>query len=406
MLCAICFYWHPMFSCHVGTKVAYMPDEGAAGSGLGERKAFAKEAGFRGSLCSQAKKEASKMNKGICKYGTHRVLEPQGVLPQPAWKIDNSMKIYDNELLIDVDTLNIDAASFTQIKKQAQNDPQAMVKIMLDIVAQRGKHHNPTTGSGGMLMGTVAEIGPQWQGKTPVKVGDRIATLVSLSLTPLAIHKIKEIHMEREQVEVDAQAILFSSGIYAVLPQDMPPSLALAVLDVAGAPAQTAHLVRPGQTVLVVGGGGKSGMLCLYEAKKRAGVSGTVIGMGTGQARCDRMRQMGFADAVIQADATDPLQVMKKVSEVTGGQLADVVINCVNIPGTEMASIMATKDGGTVYFFSMATSFTGAALGAEGIGKDVTMIIGNGYCRNHAVVALQTVRESPVLWRVFNELYA
>ena len=156
------------------------------------------------------------MNKVVCKYGTHRVLEPQGVLPQPAWKIDNSMKIYDNELLINVDTLNIDAASFTQIKKQAQNDPQAMAKIMLDIVAQRGKHHNPTTGSGGMLMGTVAEIGPQWQGKTPVKVGDRIATLVSLSLTPLAIHKIKEIHMEREQVEVDAQAILFSSGIYAV----------------------------------------------------------------------------------------------------------------------------------------------------------------------------------------------
>ena len=346
------------------------------------------------------------MKKVACQYGTHRVLEPQGVLPQPAWKIDNTMKVFDNELLIDVDTLNIDAASFTQIKKQAQGNLQSMAATMMDIVAQRGKHHNPVTGSGGMLMGTVAEIGPKWQGKTPVKVGDRIATLVSLSLTPLKINKINAIHLEREQVEVDAQAILFSSGIYAVLPQDMQPSLALAVLDVAGAPAQTAHLVRPGQTVLVVGGGGKSGMLCLYEAKKRAGVSGTVIGMGSGQASCERMRQMGFADVVIKADATDPLQVMKEVSEVTGGQLADVVINCVNIPGTEMASIMAAKEGGTVYFFSMATSFTSAALGAEGIGKDVTMLIGNGYCRNHAVVALQTVRESPVLWQVFNELYA
>ena len=178
------------------------------------------------------------------------------------------MKIYDNELLIDVDTLNIDAASFTQIKKQAQNDPQGMAAIMLDIVEKRGKHHNPVTGSGGMLMGTVAEIGSRWTGKTPVKVGDRIATLVSLSLTPLKISKIKAIHQEKEQVEVEAQAILFSSGIYAVLPSDMPPSLALAVLDVAGAPAQTAHLVRPGQTVLIIGGGGKSGMLCLYEAKK------------------------------------------------------------------------------------------------------------------------------------------
>jgi len=341
-----------------------------------------------------------------CPYGTHRVLEPQGVLPQPAWKIDNTMEIYDNELLIQVDTLNIDAASFTQIHKQAGGDLEAMAKIMLDIVEKRGKHHNPVTGSGGMLMGTVAEIGPAWQGKTPVKVGDRIATLVSLSLTPLKINKIKAIHVEKEQVEVDAQAILFSSGIYAVLPEDMSPTLALAILDVAGAPAQTAHLVKPGQTVLVIGGGGKSGMLCLYEAKKRSGVAGKVIGIGSGLASCERMRRLGFVDAVIRANATDPLEVMKAVEEVTNGEMVDVTINCVNVPGTEMASIMATKEGGTVYFFSMATSFTAAALGAEGIGKDVAMLIGNGYCRDHAVVALHTVRESPVLWQIFRELYA
>lgn len=346
------------------------------------------------------------MLKKGCIYGTHRVLEPQGVLPQPAWKIDNTMEIYDNELLIDVDTLNIDAASFTQIKKQANGDPKQMETIMLDIVEKRGKHHNPVTGSGGMLMGTVAAIGPNWKGKTALKVGDRIATLVSLSLTPLKINKIKKLHLDKEQAEVEAQAILFDSGIYAVLPPDMSPSLALAVLDVAGAPAQTAHLVRPGNTVVVIGGAGKSGMLCLYEAKKRAGITGTVIGLGPSPKGSERMKEMGFADVVIQADATDPLQVMQAVSEATKGQLADVVINCVNIPGTEMASIMATKDGGTVYFFSMATSFTAAALGAEGIGKDVTMMVGNGYCKDHAVVALQTVRESPVLWKVFNELYA
>lgn len=341
-----------------------------------------------------------------CVFGTHRVLEPKGVLPQPAWKIDNTMEIYDNELLIDVDTLNIDAASFTQIKKEAQGDTTAMEKIMLDIVAKRGKHHNPVTGSGGMLMGTVSKIGPAWTGKTPVKIGDRIATLVSLSLTPLKINKIKKYHLEKEQVEVDAQAILFSSGIYAVLPEDMSPSLALAVLDVAGAPAQTAQLVRPGQNVLIIGGGGKSGMLCMYEAKKRAGITGKVIGLGSSKGSCDRMRKMGHADSVIQVDATDPLAVMKAVSEVTNGEMVDVVINCVNIPGTELGSVMATKDKGTVYFFSMATSFTSAALGAEGIGKDVTMLIGNGYCRDHAVIALQTVREDPILMKTFQELYA
>jgi L-erythro-3,5-diaminohexanoate dehydrogenase len=346
------------------------------------------------------------MCKVGCPFGTHRVIEPQGVLPQPAWKIDNTMELYDNELLIEVDTLNIDAASFTQIKKQSKNDPEQVGKIMVDIIGKRGKHHNPVTGSGGMLMGIVSEIGPKWAGKTPVKVGDRIATLVSLSLTPLKVTEIKAVHMEKEQVEIKGQAILFSTGIYAVLPEDMPPALALAVLDVAGAPAQTAHLVKPGQTVLIIGGGGKSGMLCLYEAKKRAGVTGKVIGMGSGKASCERMRRLGYADEIIQTDATDPLQVMRAVAQATKNELADVTINCVNIPGTEMASIMATKEGGTIYFFSMATSFTGAALGAEGIGKDVTMMIGNGYCRDHAVVALETLRESPVLRAIFQELYA
>ncbi len=43
-------------------------------------------------------------------YGTHRVIEPLGVLPQGAWKIDNTMEMCDNEILIDVSALNIDSA--------------------------------------------------------------------------------------------------------------------------------------------------------------------------------------------------------------------------------------------------------------------------------------------------------
>ena len=95
---------------------------------------------------------------------------------------------------------------------------------------------------------------------------------------------------------------------------------------------------------------------------------------------------MGFADIVIQADATDPLQVMNKVSEVTGGQLADVVINCVNIPGTEMRLDHGNQRWRHRIFFQHGDQFHQCcSLGAEGIGKDVTMLIGNGYCRNHAV---------------------
>ena len=61
---------------------------------------------------------------------------------------------------------------------------------MFDIVAKQGKHRNPWTGSGGMLLGTVEKIGDALKDKIDLKPGDKIATLVSLSLTPLRIDKI------------------------------------------------------------------------------------------------------------------------------------------------------------------------------------------------------------------------
>ncbi len=346
------------------------------------------------------------MKKGN-KYGIHRVIEPVGVLPQPANKIDNNMdEIYDNEILIDVQTLNIDSASFTQIEEQAGGDKEKIAQIMLDIVAKQGKHRNPVTGSGGMLLGTVEKIGEALIGKTDLKVGDKIATLVSLSLTPLRIDKIKDIRPDIDQVDIVGKAILFESGIYAKIPKDMPETLALSALDVAGAPAQTAKLVKPGDTVLIIGAGGKSGMLCCYEAKKRAGVTGKVIGLCHSEKSTKRLQELNLCDYVFSADATQPVPILEKLEELTKGEMCDVTINNVNITDTEMISILATKDGGMVYFFSMATSFTKAALGAEGVGKDVNMIVGNGYTRGHAEITLQILRESDKLRKVFTELYA
>ncbi|MCD5410191.1 MAG: L-erythro-3,5-diaminohexanoate dehydrogenase [Clostridiales bacterium] len=341
-----------------------------------------------------------------CIYGVHRSLEPLNVLPQPATRIDNSMEIYDNEILIDVKTLNIDSASFTQIKAEANGDEGKIKEIMMKIVEEKGKHQNPVTGSGGMLIGTVGKIGSKLLGKTELKVGDKIATLVSLSLTPLRIDKINEIRINTDQVDIEGKAILFESGIYAVLPKDLPMNLVLSVLDVAGAPAQTAKLVQPGNTVVVIGGGGKSGMLCLYEAKKRAGITGKVICMGRSESSLVHASMLNLADEYIIADATDALDVMQKVSKVTNGEMADIVINCVNVNNTEMSSVLAAKNDGLIYFFSMATNFTKAALGAEGVGSDATMIIGNGYTKGHAEIAIQILRENEELRKTYEAIYA
>lgn len=339
-------------------------------------------------------------------YGTHRVIEPPGVLPQPAWRLDNTMQPAANEILVDVKALNVDAASFTQLKQAAGGDVERLKAMVLDIVAQRGKLHNPVTGSGGVLVGTVRSIGPALAGRIGLRPGDRIVTLVSLSLTPLRIERIHAVHLERDQIAIDGQAILFETGLYARLPDDIPQNVALAILDVAGAPAQTARLVRRGDTVVIIGAGGKSGTLCSFEAYRQAGPQGCVIGVSPFEADCQRMRDLGWVSHALCVDATDAVALMDAVAEVTQGRLADVTINCVNVQHTEMGSILATRDGGTIYFFSMATSFTAAALGAEGVGKDVQMLVGNGFAPGHAEHALSLLRESPALLRLFEERYA
>lgn len=343
------------------------------------------------------------MNKG-CKFGTHRVIEPIGSLPQGALKISNNMEIMSNELLINVQTLNIDSASFTQIKEACQRDEKLMADMITGIVNERGKMQNPVTGSGGMLIGTVEKIGPDFPDKN-LKEGDKIATLVSLSLTPLKIDEIKKVNISNDQVDVNAKAVLFESGIYAVLPQDVPEKLALAALDVAGAPAQVEKLVKEGDTVCIIGGGGKSGVLCCYQAMKNVGDTGKVIVFEYSEANAQRIREMGLAHEVVIGDATKPVEVYNKINELTNGELCDVVINNVNVQGTEMSSILITKDEGTVYFFSMATSFTKAALGAEGVGKDVNMIVGNGYTKGHANLTLQIIKESKAIRELFEKLY-
>lgn len=341
------------------------------------------------------------------KYGTHRVIEPIGVLPQPANKISQpSDVIYDNEIVIDVDVLNIDSASFTQIKEQAKGNVEEIKSIILEIVASQGKMKNPVTGSGGMLIGTIDRIGSSIKGTHDLNVGDRIATLVSLSLTPLRIDEILDVKVDIDQVKIKGKAVLFESGIYAKLPSDLSETLSLAVLDVCGAPAQTARMVKEKDTVVILGAGGKSGILCCAVAKQMVGKEGVVIGADFSEEGLTRLENLSICDHVIKLNATDALACYDAMSTITKEQMADVVINNVNIPNTEMGSVLMCKDRGIVYFFSMATSFTKAALGAEGVGKDVDMIIGNGYAQGHAEMAIDVLRQNPKIKALYEQLYA
>ncbi|WP_091726572.1 L-erythro-3,5-diaminohexanoate dehydrogenase [Nocardioides scoriae] len=345
--------------------------------------------------------------------GLHRVLAPAGVLPQAAERLDTDPVLRDDEVRVRVERLNLDAASFRQLSDKHAGDGAAVRAEVLDIVRTRGKMHNPVTGSGGMLVGTVEEVGDA--SPLGLSVGDRVATLVSLTLTPLVLEDgLARWDGRSEQVPADGYAVLFGRSIAARLPEDLSPELALSVMDVCGAPAlverQVRQRVSTGPTgssggevgVVVVGGAGKSGSLCLAAAR-RAGASRTVA-VVPHRAEAELLEPggigAGLADAVVVCDARDPVALRDAVAAAGGP--GDVTVVCVDVPGCEGGAILATADGGTVVFFSMATSFSAAALGAEGLAADVTMLVGNGYVPGHADLALDLVRTTPAVRALFD----
>ena len=362
--------------------------------------------------------------------GLHRVIDPPGVLPQAAWRLDPPPAIAPDEVRIRVDRLNLDAASYRQLREAYAADPDKIRAAVLEIIATRGKMQNPVTNSGGMLTGTVEEAGPA--SPLGLKPGQRIATLVSLTLTPLAITDgLSRWDGRSEQVPCEGHAILFARSIAAVLPDDLPVPLSLAVLDVCGAPALTQRMVKEGDVAVIIGAAGKSGSLSAVAARQ-AGAR-KVIGVVPTEAEAALLRdpttaqdggavsasgdvwssrrpthmpwpESPLVDEIVVADARDPVGLGVRVG-LAGGP-ADVTVVCVDVAGCEGGAILSTKQGGTVIFFSMATSFAAAALGAEGLAADVTMLVGNGYVPGHADLAMNLIRSVPSVRNLFERRIA
>jgi L-erythro-3,5-diaminohexanoate dehydrogenase len=353
--------------------------------------------------------------------GLHRVLGPAGVLPQAAERLDATSPIWPDEVRVAVELLNLDAASYRQLAGAHPDgaggvDGSAVRAEVLEIVERRGKMQNPVTGSGGMLVGTVAEVGPD--SPLGLKVGEQVATLVSLSLTPLRItDALAQWDGHSEQVPAQGDAILFGRSIAAVIPDDLDPRLSLMVMDVCGAPALVSRVVRryadglerrdggatSAPTVAVIGGAGKSGSLALAAARDSG--AGRTVGVVPVEREQESLSASGLADAVVLADARDPVALSGAVTQALGAP-ADVTVVCVDVPGCEHGAILATAEGGTVIFFSMATSFSAAALGAEGLAADVTMLVGNGYVPGHAAYALDLLRRVPAARALFEQRLA
>ncbi|MHC5112445.1 MAG: zinc-binding dehydrogenase [Planctomycetota bacterium] len=329
-------------------------------------------------------------------YGFHRVLEPAGVIPQAAWKLDSRPELLrPTEVLLSVSMLNLDSTGMAQLRQAGGEIGERVMAI----VRKRGKMHNPVSNSGGVLVGTVQEIGSTAGSGFTARVGDIVIPLVSTSTLPLHLDKVTGIH--GDQLSVEGTAVLFDGMAYVLAPDDIELPLALSILDISSIVPQVYRHVDSGHTALVIGAG-KSGATAMAAIRNSAaGVR--IIALDPDRERLDRLLTLGLADVAIAADATLPQSTLEKVMNATSGALCDVVLNCVNVADTEATSILCARRGGTVVFYSMATRFDKAALGTDATDNDVHMVIGNGIAENQASLALALFRENAGLLAYFED---
>lgn len=327
-------------------------------------------------------------------FGLSRSLEPRRSLAQQAWKVDNTMELRPDELLVDVKIISINLVSFSEIWEETGGDDGLFCRRVMEIIKERGKLHNPVTNTGGMLYGTVVAAGADYPNAFHVRPGDEVISLVSLSITPLKLNRILSVDYECAQLVVEGRAILYASSPVVKKPRDIPLSVAISAMDEAGAPARSHRTVERGDEVLVLGASGRNGLLCGYAARDKMGDTGRLVGVVREQESREVLETYGLYDEVLALDATD----IERFCGAEEGGIArrfDVVINCINSVNTELASLVAVKPKGTVYFATLGCDYKFAALTAESIGKEVFIIPYTGFMDGHAEYTLDLLRRFP-----------
>lgn len=337
-----------------------------------------------------------------CQYGSHRGIEPENSFPNLAWRLNNSAQIFDNEILIEVSLLNIDSKSFKQIYVECHGNVTGIKNKILEIVQTRGKLHNPITGTGGIFCGKVIEIGENYTNDYILSLNDIIISLSSLTLTPLYIEEIINIDVHTGQVEIRGKAILFSHSPLLKAPIDLPIKLLLAVLDEAGAAIQSYNLAEQTNNILIIGASGKIGLMCAYAIRKKIGRHGRLIGVRspTGDMKFKEALSDIF-DEVHYLDALKPIETFENIMEKETA--FDLVINCINVVGTEMLSILCTKETGILYLASLGNNYKSICSCAEGLAKDLNIIGYKGFSKDHAHFTIDLLRENPILIQHLNK---
>lgn len=248
-----------------------------------------------------------------------------------------------------------------QIKEEAHGDIGKMKQKIVEIVSQRGKMHNPVTNSGGVLLGRVSQIGESTMSTFTLKKGDLISPLASLSAIPLFIESVQSISsITGDQVFLKATAIMHGKCLYTSIPSFLSEQVGLAAIDISSLVPQVYRCVyrllaapfhsasaKSKITVLIIGCGkaGITSISCLRNKFSAHEVRILATDVSERQLELARCFVNAKTDLCAKVNAQNVLDMYRFASEHTEGRGADLVLNFVNVPMTESASIIAAREG-------------------------------------------------------------
>jgi L-erythro-3,5-diaminohexanoate dehydrogenase len=329
---------------------------------------------------------------------TWRSLDPPDALPHLARVLDAETGLTEYEAVIDVELLAVDATSYRAIRERSEADPERMAAAISDIVAARGKLQNPWTGSGGVLMGRVAEVGASYHA-SDLGRGERVMPLASLVAIPLRLESVGPLYPDDPHVPASGRAIVTGSMACARLPHDLASRAAVSAFDVFPAPSHVRELATPGMHVVIFGAG-HAGLLALVAAREAVGKDGLVTVIDRAPAALRRAEALDPGVAVVAADVTDTVSTADALA-ARGLPPGDLTLLCTTVAGAEGTAIVATAERGTIVFFSTATSFAAAALGADAVGSRARLLIPNGLTDDHGEYAFELLRRHSALRKMF-----
>lgn len=313
------------------------------------------------------------MDKFVDDFGYSRVIETKGTAPVTAWRLDNSRKIATNECRIDIDVVHIEGDSFQQICSECEFDDNLVKDKIYDILNKRGKLHNPYTKTGGICCGTIEKMGEAYKEFSNFKEGDYIICQTTLTGLPMYIDKIQEIDYNYGQIRVTGYVIAFFQTIFYHMPTSLLKPYNLEAFNDAGSIFNIYTHSKKSENTLIIARDLISAQFfagTVRRARKDAKVTVVLGHSALGRLTYEEVKRTlsKNCDNVFVVDIGRPVEAFQKICQEEN-HLYDFTINCEDMRGSEVLCVLATEEGGRLYFVTPKSCYVSAVHVAESMCK-------------------------------------